>query len=187
MYFAHISEQTATFAVNISNSFVFYQRGWKCLQRGTHSPYIKQIRFVFKGVSKTVPVHAIKACVGVEVQLQHPFLTPTALTPGSHRYALKTRLGGPQSWSGRFRGEIYLFSLPLIELRFLERPALAEPTHCSAYGVLAPTTYVDSRQDQCQIWFKFRSQCHNLLTQIASRSNKTTSINRSIYYSRTRL
>jgi hypothetical protein len=27
MYFVHISEQTASFTVNISNSFVFYNRG----------------------------------------------------------------------------------------------------------------------------------------------------------------
>jgi hypothetical protein len=40
MYFVHISEQTATFTVNISNSFVFYNRGWKCLLRGTHRVFI---------------------------------------------------------------------------------------------------------------------------------------------------
>jgi hypothetical protein len=36
MYFVHISEQTATFTVNISDSFVFYDQGLKCLLRGTH-------------------------------------------------------------------------------------------------------------------------------------------------------
>jgi hypothetical protein len=40
MCFVHISEQTATFAVNISNSFVFYNRGRKCLLRGTHWVFI---------------------------------------------------------------------------------------------------------------------------------------------------
>jgi hypothetical protein len=45
MYFVHISEQTATFTVNISNSLVFYNRSWKCLLRGTHGLYIKQITF----------------------------------------------------------------------------------------------------------------------------------------------
>jgi hypothetical protein len=40
MYSAHISEQTATFAVNISNSFAFYSRGWKCLLRCTHRVFI---------------------------------------------------------------------------------------------------------------------------------------------------
>jgi hypothetical protein len=40
VYFVRISEQTATFTVNISNSFVFYNRGWKCLLRDTHRVFI---------------------------------------------------------------------------------------------------------------------------------------------------
>jgi hypothetical protein len=39
-YFVHISEQTAASAVNISNSVLFYNRGWKCLLRGTHRAFI---------------------------------------------------------------------------------------------------------------------------------------------------
>jgi hypothetical protein len=44
------------------------------------------------------------------------------------RYRLNRRLGGTQSWSKRFGGDSNLTSLPRIEPRFLDRPALTVAT-----------------------------------------------------------
>jgi hypothetical protein len=58
MCFVRISEQTATCTVNISNSPVFYNRGWKCSLRCTHRVLIQsRLCFVLKGLMWDIKFH----------------------------------------------------------------------------------------------------------------------------------
>jgi hypothetical protein len=82
-----------------------------------------------------IPLHTIKTFKGTEVQL-HSFLpsaqvgwrwvvdsTSSCFKPGEKfpRYPLKRKLGGPQSWSGRFK-EKNLSSLEKNKPQFRDRP-----------------------------------------------------------------
>jgi hypothetical protein len=62
MCFVRISEQTATFAFCLG----FYNRRGEFTARYALSPYIKQIRFVFKGLKKLQITHSIKQSIKVK-------------------------------------------------------------------------------------------------------------------------
>jgi len=98
-------------------------------------PYQRQIEETNKWKGNIFSFHTMKACRGSRGQL-HPLLTSSldggewttlctrCLNPGKEpRYPLNRKLGGPQSWSGRFEEETNPFRLEGIEIRTVEQVA----------------------------------------------------------------
>jgi hypothetical protein len=75
------------------------------------------------------------------MEVNGKFHTPTTLTPRKNpQYSMKSRLGGPQSWSGRFWGK----ENPLSLSKFEHHTIQPTDSHYNNYAI--PTLFLSKNK-----------------------------------------
>jgi hypothetical protein len=99
------------------------------------------------------------------MEMSGQFHDPAALPPGKQpRYPLYRGLGGPQSWSGRYKEENNLLPIPGIKSRLLGRPARSLVPIPTELIILIFLTKFGTQTNRHMFCLMNQKDCSSLLT-----------------------